>query len=54
MQSLEPTGTRLLLLIKGPNVPAESGGRPLFTPPEGRGLQAQEYTRVAASHPSEG
>lgn len=36
MQSLEPTGTRLLLLIKGimqtgPNVLAESGGCPLFT-----------------------
>lgn len=41
MQSLDPTGTRLLLLIKGitqtgPNVPAESGGWPLFTSSEGR------------------
>lgn len=41
MQSLEPTGTRLLLLIRGitqtgPSVPAGRGGWPLFTPPEGR------------------
>lgn len=41
MLPLEPTGTRLLLLIKGirqtgPIVPAESSGCPLFTPPQGK------------------
>ena len=41
MQSVEPTGTRLLLLIRGirqsgPNVPGESAGWPPFAPPEGR------------------
>lgn len=51
MQSLEPTGTRLLLLIKGitqtgPSVPAESGGCPLFTPSEGR-VCKRRSTRVS-------